>query len=488
MARMRNGGVQTNNYSSFILPIIIAIGIIILIVKLIFWGSNNTVNRTWNYINVEPSLENSKIYIYMSGDSKKEIDGSTKMFSTDNKVQIESGEAKISFPDNDSISYLDKRWELQYEWLSNSKQVFSLLNSDFWTEVNTGLIQVKLKNFTVDPEASSVLAFSQNAIASNVFVLKWTAKITLNIASDKEKSVSLGVGQKITILNNDLKDEALKLDDKVVPIDVLFKEEDFFVRHNWLNYLEWSWSWSLSWSGLAGSGSTLLKNQKYISFIYPTDEATVDWPLVDIEWTIMSVDVEKITLNDKEVSINKWENKFSFKWFNLWNSVNNVVYKAYDIDNNLLTKWVIIIYSNWWDVKKEEEKPTVTSYPISDKDFRIIEPAGNPYKTTENVVKIVWQVNKWVVKYISINWFRLTKFPQFSSTWYYFANKDYGTMNDGINLYTIKYYWTNDELLSTNLFTIVKEAPEVTPAPTVTPVIPTPTPEKTSSWSTNNNS
>jgi hypothetical protein len=35
-------------------------------------------------------LENSKIYIYMSGDSKKEIDGSTKMFSTDNKVQVES--------------------------------------------------------------------------------------------------------------------------------------------------------------------------------------------------------------------------------------------------------------------------------------------------------------------------------------------------------------------------------------------------------------
>jgi len=26
----------------------------------------------------------------MSGDSKKEIDGSTKMFSTDNKVQVES--------------------------------------------------------------------------------------------------------------------------------------------------------------------------------------------------------------------------------------------------------------------------------------------------------------------------------------------------------------------------------------------------------------
>lgn len=482
MARMRNGGVQSSNYSSFILPVVIAVGIIILIVKLIFWGSNNTVNRTWNFINIEPSLENSKIFIYMSGDSKKEIDGSTKMFSTDNKVQVEQWEAKISFADSESLFFLDKRWEMQYEGLSNSKQVFNLLNSDFWAEIKTGLTQIKLKNFTVDPEENAVLAFSQNAIASNAFVLKWTAKITLNIATDKEKTVSLGVWQKITILNNDLKDENLKLDDKVEPIDDMFKEEDFFVRHNWLNYLESSWSWSLSWSWTS-SGSTLSKNQKYISFIYPLDEATVDWPLVDFEWTILSNDVEKITLNDKEVSLNKTENKFSFKWFNLWNSVNNVVYKVYDKDSNLLTKWVMVVYSSGWDTKKEVEKPTVTSYPISDKDFRIIEPTGNPYKTTENVVKIVWQVNKWVVKYISINWFRLTKFPQFSTTWYYFANKDYGTMNDWINLYTIKYFGTNDELLSTNLFTIVKETPEVTPTPITTP---TPTPQETSTWANNN--
>lgn len=76
---------------------------------------------------------------------------------------------------------------------------------------------------------------------------------------------------------------------------------------------------------------------------------------------------------------------------------------------------------------------------------------------------------KGVVKYITINDFRLSKFAQFTSTWYYFANKDYGTMNDGINLYTIKYYGTNDELLFTNLFTIVKEGKKEV-VPPVTPV------------------
>ncbi len=69
-------------------------------------------------------------------------------------------------------------------------------------------------------------------------------------------------------------------------------------------------------------------------------------------------------------------------------------------------------------------------------------------------------MNKGVVKYITVNDFRLSKFPQLGTAWSYFANKDYGTMNDGINLYTIKYYGQNDELLFTNLFTIVKEQKE----------------------------
>jgi hypothetical protein len=36
----------------------------------------------------------------------------------------------------------------------------------------------------------------------------------------------------------------------------------------------------------------------------------------------------------------------------------------------------------------------VTTYPISDKDFRIIAPTENPYKTTDNVVRIEGRVNK----------------------------------------------------------------------------------------------
>lgn len=476
---------EQTNYSSFILPIIIAAWILILIIKLIFssWGSS--VNRTWDYLNISASQENSKIYIYMSWDSKKEIDQDTKMYSTDNKLEVESWEAKITTQDNSSTIYIDKRWEMRYGWTdSNSRQVFEFINSQFFAEIWTTWVQIKMKNFTVD-SSDSVIAFSQNMVASNIFVLKWTVKITLNTTSENN-SVDLWVGQKLTILNNDLKDEKLNLSDKIEPIDDIFKEEDFFVRHNWPSYLlssssqELSWSWLTSWSW-----SSFSKTQKVISFTYPTDESSVEWSLVDVEWMILSDNVEKITLNDKDTLINKAEKKFSFKWFNLASSVNNVVYKVYDSDANLLAKWVIVVYSSWNNKKETNDKPTVTTFPINDKDFKIIEPTDNPYKTSENVVKIVGQVNKWAVKYITINGFRLTKFPQFWTVWYYFANKDYGTMNDGINLYNIKYYWENDNLLFTNLFTIVKENAQKEEKNETLPN-PSTTPQDSGTWASNN--
>ncbi len=169
----------------------------------------------------------------------------------------------------------------------------------------------------------------------------------------------------------------------------------------------------------------------------------------------------KVTINDKESLLDKDQKNFTFKNFTLSSETNNLVYKAYDSDGAILAKGLLTVYtSKKAGTDSATKKPTVTTYPISDKDFRIISPTSNPYKTTDNLIKIEGRVNKGVVKYITVNDFRLSKFPQLGTAWSYFANKDYGTMNDGINLYTIKYYGQNDELLFTNLFTIVKEQKE----------------------------
>lgn len=454
MARVRPNE-RKNNLSSLIFPIIIALVILLLLIRAIFWwSSSDTQKENWTSVNAEPNQEKSEIYIYMSWDSKKQIEWSTKFYSTDSKLEVAEWECKISFDANSSKVYINKLWEIKYAWKTDKKEMFEVTNWESWIESDGTPFSVKLKNFNIDSDWASIYSVSQNMMASSVYVLKWDIKITA-----ESKSINIWVWQKLTLMNTDVSSADLSLDDKIEPIDDFFKEWDFFIKHNGSKLLstkedEQNWSWSTSWTW-----ST--KWQKAMLITYPEDEATVDTNTINIEWKVISNKVEKVTLNDIEASLNKDEQTFVSKDFALKDSINNIVYKAYDKDDNILVKWVLTVYTSskekW---VTDQPKPTVTTYPLSSKDFKIISPSDNPYKTTENIVKIAWAVNKWAVKFITINDFRLTKFPQYSTNWYYFANKDYGTMNDWINLYTIKYYWKDDELLYTSLFTIVKEQAE----------------------------
>mgnify|MGYP007083326284 CR=1 FL=1 len=133
----------------------------------------------------------------------------------------------------------------------------------------------------------------------------------------------------------------------------------------------------------------------------------------------------------------------------------NIVYKAYAQDATLLEKWVLTVYGK--NVQAGADKLTPTNFPVNDKDYRITSPSENPYITTDTSVTVNGTVPKNTVKYIMVNNYRLKKFVAYSSTWYYYANMDYDTMKEWINLYEISFYWSNDEVLYKQLFTIVKE-------------------------------
>jgi len=57
---------------------------------------------------VTPKQEQSEVYIYMSGDAKKRIDGATKMYVTDSKLTVSLGEAEASFENSPSKLFIDK--------------------------------------------------------------------------------------------------------------------------------------------------------------------------------------------------------------------------------------------------------------------------------------------------------------------------------------------------------------------------------------------
>jgi len=449
------------DYSTFAIPLIIAIIFLIILVKILFsWGSSDTKINTWSYVNVDSNQEKSQIFIYMSWDSKKQIDWTQKMYPTDTKMAVESWEWKIGFDWwNETKIYANKLWEVKYNWKVWDKESFSVLNWDVWAELKSKT-KFELKNLNIE-SGQAVLSFSQNMVASSVYVLKWEALITFNNWNSDPETITIWVWQKLSVLNNDLTDANFKVNDKIEPIDDFFKQSDFFNKHNWSSYLNNISSDNASWSWWATTGSwnSIIKGWKAIIITYPEDETSIEDNKLNIEWKINSSNIEKVTLNDREASIDNINKTFIAKDFELTSSINNIVYKAYDNSNNIVAKWVLTIYTSSKDAPKDDEvkKPTVTTYPLASKDFKIVEPAENPYKTTDNIVKIAWVVNKWSVKFITINDFRLTKFSQYSSNWYYFANKDYWTMNDWINLYAIKYYWKDDELLFSSMFTIVKE-------------------------------
>lgn len=63
--------------------------------------------------------------------------------------------------------------------------------------------------------------------------------------------------------------------------------------------------------------------------------------------------------------------------------------------------------------KSTQKKPDVINYPVSSKDFKIISPAENPFKTTDSAVKIRGSFAPDLVKFIKVNNYQLQQFKQF---------------------------------------------------------------------------
>lgn len=185
---------------------------------------------TGSFMTVTPMQEQSEIYIYMSGDSKKRLDGATKMYATDSKLTVSSGEAEVSFENIPSKIFIDAGGEMRYEGVVNEKQTVSLENSDMLVDSGMGNMTIKLKNFSVIPNNHSIILLSQNAIASNVYVLK--GSVSVEDYSKKSASASVGIGQQLTIMRNDLTNNTLQFASKIEPLSDYIRTVDLFIKHN----------------------------------------------------------------------------------------------------------------------------------------------------------------------------------------------------------------------------------------------------------------
>ena len=385
-----------NPLISTIVPIVIAVLVIVLIGNYLFSkGTTTQTTTTGDFVTIAPKEDKSEIYVYLGKGEPFLINGEKKMFTTDQKMEVRQGEAQIRLEGDTSSILVDHLGEISYGGLVNGRNVIGIDNGYIWVESQDNALEFHLKNFVAISDPHSVIVVNQNTIASNLYVLRGSATAQVN-----GMIATVGVGQKITILKSDLTNLS-KLADKLEPIDDFFKTTDWFLKNKGADVLASSGSGSVSLSGTTASGSTgairtvsgtlvPTTNGRYVTLSNPGDEATVNDTKTDLVGDILSSDVTKVTVNDREALLNVANRTFTYKGFPITSGANNIVYKAFGASGNLLQKGVSTVYGSKKDTKESDanKKPTVTTYPISDKDFRIVSPASNPYKTIENVVKI----------------------------------------------------------------------------------------------------
>ena len=395
----------------------------------------------------------------MSESSKNRITGTwwQALYLGDKSLSIETGGAKIS--NNAMIIDGDEKTEISYIGNSSTGDVLHMTKGRIWLNQIWANSDIELKNLTVSTKIWDIIMLEQNnQIYSTVYVLKGDVTISTSIGK-----YTLHAGNRIMISGSDLSNPGLQIGSLVGTIDESITQNQLFIRNNWkelLTNLQSSGSTN-TWTSNSSTGTSTPVGESFVTILEPKNWAIIETPNIVVRWTINSTEVQKVTINNQETNLSPVNKTFTIENFPIWSKINDIIYKAYNADWKQIETWVITVL--WWkQAIPNDSKLVPNSSPISSKDFRIISPGSNPFVTTDRLVKVQWTVPKGTVSYIVVNDYRLQKYSANTTTWYYFANMDNETMRDGINLYTIKFYGLKDEILYTQLFTIIKESKNVT--------------------------
>lgn len=394
----------------------------------------------------------------MTESSKTKISGtgSQQLYVGDFGALVEIGGAKV---DNaNTVLYLDKNTEVAYTAHTGTTDVLKMTKWQLWLEQTNGTAHVDMKNATIITDSDDIVMLEQNnQIYSKIYALQWDVLVETRVGK-----YMLKAWNQMMISASDLANPSLNLSSLAGNIDEGITESTLFTKHGGKEILQRNTMSTNTGSATLGSGSSLswvTTSGKYVEIIDPKDGSIAPKATINIQWNILSQEVKRITFNEKEAVISPVNSNFTFADIDVSGETNNIVYKAYNGSNTIIEKWVVTVF---WSKQAAQNanKLVPNSSPVSSKDFRIISPVGNPYVTNYNSIKVEGSVPKDTVSYILVNNYRLQKYIPNTTTWYYYANTATDTLKDGINLYTIKFFWPGDKLLYTQLFTIIKDAPK----------------------------
>ena len=447
MERIRGRQTQAA-WQRYVLPVGIAFVGLLLIVSFFSRGGAGAA-KTGSFVEVAPDAADATVRIVYNGAvGDATIDKAEKVYK-DEKAVADKGVATVKVPGSDSDYRLKERGRLKFLGAQGGTYAFQLENSELWARERAGNATFKMSYLDVVPDAGSVVDLFQNQVASTVYVVAGSATV-----GGKGGTGTVTAGNKVTVLSGDAAGDPSA---KQEPIDDAFRTSAWFTANGGAAAMAGGQTAGTGSMAPAMSGEAGTRPAAGVTFDYPTDELTVEAATVDVSGTAPRA--AQVVVAGKSVAVDAATRKFTVAGVALAEGANDLVWKALDAEGTTLDKGVLTVYAPKKKASAAGLPNKVVSYPISDKDYKILAPAGNPYTTSEDFVKISGQVPAGVVDHITVNDFQLQKsFRKGGTSWYYFANKEFGTLGDGLNLYKIRYYAADGKLLLESLFTIVREA------------------------------
>lgn len=452
----------------YMIPVIWIFILLVVIISIFFWWNNdwetstklNTI-QSWSNIIVKLDWATSEAYIMSDKDKKQLISGAANLW-INQKLIVKEWSASIDYDDFWTFK-LNKMWEL----VIDQKWWLKLVSSDLWINAKKSIIIDTLYS-KVKISAGSVISLSQNEALSTIYIISGSAEIS-NLVWVKTLLWNL---QKLTIWNQDASNKDINLSISKDNLDDFFKNSEWYVKNEgdaFINVATVINSWSISWI----NSSTWDIWNDILTLDDIRDDLTVSSDKLIISWKFSNDFVSSIVLDWKKAKLNLTNKTFTFDTILLTKRENDLVFKLYDTDENIISKVIYTVFYNWklaQDLTEKTESPTsqstswfeVTNYQVDWSKFIFTQPWPSPYTTYETKTTIRWQTPAWIVTKVVVNGFTLSSFNW--TTWRYHADVSSGNFKDWTNVYEINYYWSNWKLVYTNTYVIIKKAKVISPA------------------------
>lgn len=428
--------------------VLVSLAAIIFVVLIIKFMSSSGPSLDTASVSLRLSDATSSAQITPENKDPQSIEANTPLSELD-LIEIRNGTGQIAFLANQkSILNMNTGSKLRYLGEADGKSNFRLENRDLWVQADTGMMSFDLIGLTLIPSSTTVMNISKNELFTTIIVLQGSATVNLGgsvleITAGKQLNYS-------TLKTLSLED----LTSRISPLNPDSLTTDWMKLNNASAYIT---------TAQTQAPASTVTNGGLILFDTPVDESTIETKNVSIAGRILSPSVGRIVINGVPATIDPVKLTFTLPAIELTTKENNIIYRTFDVAGGLLSKGIITVYTTASGLSAGTSAGTNTRAQVEtykpDNRFKIVAPSSDFYETRETKVKIEGKVTAGVVHHITINDFKLNSFAVNGTNWYYFANQDFGNMQEWVNTYTIRYLDKEDTEIYKQLFVIKKLPP-----------------------------